>query len=254
MAKQTRAKTPGQGVRRGRQQRVSMGRPIELPPFGPHLKSLPPCSMQPIYQTLRAGGTPAGPDTVSTLVAALQFPELLRRAETVLTSRGGRLVLDTEDAIGAGILGADVCLLQRDIAAVNALMDQGVVSLGAGVIVRGLSAIFEDVDIIDVTINGERYLLRRELKWYGTRYYLSKALVTKLSQLLAVGAGVAGVLAALQAAGIITAPSAAASAVVAAILALGAAALSFLDFCNGVYVVFPHVGFGPISGAITIPA
>ena len=109
-----------------------------------------------------------------------------------------------------------------------------------------MTALFGDITYIDKTINGERYILRSESKWYGTRWYISKPLLNKIIQLMAVAGGALGVAAGLQAAGIITAPSAVVTGLIAAIIGLGAAVLVFLDFCNGVYITFPHVGGLPI--------
>ncbi len=64
---------------------------------------------------------------------------------------------------------------------------------------------------------------------------------------MAVAGGAAAVLAALQAAGIITAPSAAVTGLIAAIIGLGAAVLTALDFCNGVYITFPTGGLPPVA-------
>jgi len=120
------------------------------------------------------------------------------------------------------------------------------IQLAYGLAIKTLNPAFLSYTVIDKTIGTERYILKVETKWYGTRWYINKALLNKICELLAVGAGVAGVLAALQAAGIITAPSAALTGLIAALVALGAAVLKAFDFCNGVYIIFPYGGLPPI--------
>jgi hypothetical protein len=92
---------------------------------------------------------------------------------------------------------------------------------------------------VGVIINGEDYSIDVSAHWYGLRWHLSKALVQKLAALIAVGSGVSWVIAELVALGIITSPAAIPFGLVAALLALGAAALILLDFCNGVDVIQP---------------
>jgi len=76
------------------------------------------------------------------------------------------------------------------------------------------------------------------------KFHLSKFAVQKIAELLQIGAGAVELAAALQAAGIITAGSAVVTAIAGVLIALGAAVLQFMDWCNGVDVIVPWVG-GP---------
>jgi hypothetical protein len=184
--------------------------------------------------------------SIESLSAALRMPKLLAMSQKALSYDDGFLKFDREDAKAAGIADQDFELLDANFQVANQLISNGSFKLDAGLTISALLPAFWKVTLIDVTINGEKYVLESEITLLGTQYYISKALINKISQLLALGAGAAGVAAALQAAGIITAPSAAITGVIAAILAFGAAALQFLDFCNGVYVLIPFSGIPPM--------
>ncbi len=184
--------------------------------------------------------------TVESLAAALKMPKLIAMSQKALSYDDGYLKFDREDAKAAGIAQQDFELLDVNFQIANTLISNGSIKLDAGLTISALLPAFLKVTLIDVTINGERYVLESEITLLGTRYYVSKALLNKITQLLALGAGAAGVAAALQAAGIITAPSAAITGLIAAILAFGVAALQFLDFCNGIYILMPFGGIPPV--------
>lgn len=82
-------------------------------------------------------------------------------------------------------------------------------------------------------------------QWWGWQIELSNKQTNKLVKAITVAAGVVGLAAALQAAGIVTAGSGAVTGVAAGLLAIGAAAI---DLCNwndkGVYINVTRVGVG----------
>jgi hypothetical protein len=215
--------------------------------FCDYLEGVPWGPDQSVFEQLKTEVKSDASKPLDHVLSGLQYPELLRRAERGMSTRDGLLILDLENAHQEGISRRDTYYLQSNIAVANKLIGLGHLELSRGFSINGLTALYSSVTIIDVIINGERYVLTTESKWYGTRWYISKPLLNKIIQLMALGAGVLGVAAGLQAAGIITAPSGAVTGLIAAIIGLGAGVLAFLDFCNGIYIDVPWApGVPPI--------
>lgn len=79
-------------------------------------------------------------------------------------------------------------------------------------------------------------------RWWGTEIVVGSRTVRRLSKVISMGAGTAGVVAVLAAAGIISGPAAIPGGVAAAILTLGRAALALCNWQNrGVRILIPRV-------------
>ena len=85
----------------------------------------------------------------------------------------------------------------------------------------------------------QRPVLRR---WWGTEILLAARTVRSLGRVIAMGAGTAGVVSVLAAAGVISSPAAIPGGVAAAVLTLGRAALSLCNWNNrGVRILVPRM-------------
>lgn len=180
------------------------------------------------------------------LPSVLKLPKLMALSKKALSYDDGCFKFDREDALASGVAFSDYEFLDASFQVANRLILNGSIKLNADLTITPLLYSFFKTTIIDVTINGERYVLESEMTIFGMRYYFSKALINKLVQLINAGATAAAVLAALQAGGFITAPSAAITGLIAALMAFGGAALQLMDFCNGVYILYPLCGIPPI--------
>lgn len=79
-------------------------------------------------------------------------------------------------------------------------------------------------------------------RWWGTEIVVGSRTVRRLAKVISMGAGAAGVVAVLAAAGIISGPAAIPGGVAAAILTLGRAALALCNWQNrGVRILIPRV-------------
>ena len=84
-----------------------------------------------------------------------------------------------------------------------------------------------------------RPVLRR---WWGTEIVLAARTVRSLGKVIAMGAGAAGVVSVLAAAGVISSPAAIPGGVAAAVLTLGRAALSLCNWNHrGVRILVPRM-------------
>lgn len=178
----------------------------------------------------------------------LALDDVISRAEDYLSVVDGAVSLDSQAAEAAGIAPRDINFLENGIRILNAMTADGQVSAqegnNGGVLVQGLTALFEDITIVDVTINGLQYTIVREVKWWGTRYCLSSPMTTKLVQAMGVVAGVGALVSAIKAAatpatGGTSLPCGAVTAIASAAIALGAALIAFMDFGKGIYINFP---------------
>lgn len=77
-----------------------------------HLEGMPWCASTSVFEQVIEAHNDERSEALGLVLAGLKFPELVRRAESVLARRRGGLVLDSEDALAAGISRADTHHLQ----------------------------------------------------------------------------------------------------------------------------------------------
>ena len=168
--------------------------------------------------------------------AGTQFEGTLQAAENALSVQNGALALDGDAALGAGLSTRELAVFQRSLTVTNSLILSGDLQLGAGAVLIGLNPLLASLTVINTTVKGKTFTLTVDPGFFGTKITLSTDLVDLIVKLLAAGSAAAAVAAALQTAGVITAPSAVVTGLISAIAALGAATLALLDFGNGICV------------------
>jgi hypothetical protein len=208
-----------------------------------------PCPVPRLFPRVDEQWPPGGVGGLPGIAAAALIPKLLQLCSEHLIIDGdspyppdARVKLNTEKLRSHGIDEHDLHYLNGIVAGLNRLTAERLLAIDAE---QGWHQVHANIAFlvgykVGTTINGDDYSIEYSVHWYGTKWHLSKALTQKLAALIAVGSGAAWVIAELVALGIITSPGAIPFGLVAALLALGSAALILLDMCNGVDVICPN--------------
>jgi len=197
-------------------------------------------------------------DPYPAVLAAFTFPKIIAAVEAGgLTVTNRAVAYDRGAAIAAGVSPADADVIADMIHGLNQLVAEGALQLGRGADgwreIVPKAPMFLATTIVDVTIANSNYKVDFSTHWYGHRLTLNKPATQKLCELLALGGSASALLAALAAAGIITAPADIPLGVITALLFLGAAVVRVADMCKGISLVFPWVPVPPVPPVVLIP-
>lgn len=192
-----------------------------------------------------------GPELSTEVARGVVFDDVIEAAEAGLTVTGGTVVFDAAAAATAGLSAIDCVAVDAIVDALNAALGKNHLKLGDGSTgweeVESLTEAYYTGDILVGTLGTIDIKVEVTTHWWGVKIHFNKGAVQKIAEMLNAGAGAAAVLSALEAAGVISAPKAVVTALVSALLWLGGANLSFMDWCNGVDFCWPWVSLAIIK-------
>jgi len=184
------------------------------------------------------------------------FDDAITAAEAGLSVDGSGIVqFDAAAAEAAGLSPIDSVTVDEMVVMLNDYVDKGYLSLAPGAsgyqTITSLSPAFFTGVAWRNTLGASSAEITITDKWYGTVTHIPKEAVDLIVKLMGVGTTAAATVTALQAAGVRTIGTAALTAIIAALIALGASVLSAMDRCNGVNWILLK---GMWNGSFPLPA
>lgn len=166
------------------------------------------------------------------LVAAAQLQDLLTLANQHLSARNKQLALNDEPLRARRVTEADIGILQKNIEITNHWINEGALALDRGTALVSRSPFIPQGKFLNI----DQWEASIEISWYGWCLCINEPLLDAILLQLAAGAGLAGILAMLEMAGVVTSPLIIPTALAAAIIMVGAMVLSASSRGNGVCI------------------
>ena len=177
-------------------------------------------------------------DQVLGLQIGKAWPSVLAAVEAGLSLEGGAVSFDASTAEAAGLSPIDTPMVSDLVTQLNQRLSRGMLTLGAGGwsdILGSSPAYFDGTAYAGIIANSSPEITVHYY-WWGATVALNKDAVKLISDLLNVGASAAAVAAALAALGVVTIGIGALTAIISAVMWLGASSLTLMEKCNGVDV------------------